>query len=100
MSLDLQGSRGGVVIKVVAVAGARREGVVGIHGDALKLATTAPPERGKANQRLLAVLADALRVRPGELQLVSGATAREKRILIRGLAADELLVRLAPYLHS
>lgn len=98
MSLDLKSAGDGVIVKILAVAGARREGVVGIHGDALKLATTAAPEKGRANRRLLAVLADALRVPRREVELVSGATAREKKVLIRSLTVEELLGRLAPHL--
>ena len=100
MSLDLQTSVDGVVLKVRAVAGASRERVVGLHGGALKLATTAAPEKGKANRRLLSLLAGSLGLSPGELELASGETGREKRVLIRGLTADDLRIRLAPYLHS
>jgi uncharacterized protein (TIGR00251 family) len=100
MSLDLQTRADGVVLKVRAVAGASRDRVVGLHGGALKLATTAAPEKGKANLRLLNLLAGSLGLSPGELELVSGQTGREKRFLIRGLTADDLRVRLAPYLHS
>ena len=100
MSLDLQTRADGVVLKVWAVPGASRERVVGLHGDALKLATTAAAEKGKANRRLLNLLAESLALSPVELELVSGDTGREKRVLIRGLTADDLRVRLAPYLPS
>ena len=99
MSLELRSREDGVVLKIRAVPGARREGILGLYGDALKLATAAAPERGKANRRLLALLAETLQLPPRELELVSGETAREKRVLIRGLTADDLRIRLAPYLH-
>ena len=99
MSLELRSREDGVVLKIRAVPGARREGILGLYGDALKLATAAAPERGKANRRLLALLAETLQLPPRELELVSGETAREKRVLIRGLTADELRTRLTPYLH-
>ena len=51
MSLDLQTRADGVVLKIRAVAGASRDRVVGLHGGALKLATTAAPEKGKATSR-------------------------------------------------
>ncbi len=99
MSLELRSREDGVVLKIRAVPGARREGILGLYGDALKLATAAAPERGKANRRLLALLAETLQLPPRKLELVSGETAREKRVLIRGLTADELRIRLTPYLH-
>ena len=100
MSLELQAREDGVVLKVKAVPGASRDRVVGLFGDALKLTTTAAPEKGKANQRLLALLAESLQIPPQKLELVSGEAAREKRILVRGLTVDELRARLAPYLPT
>ena len=78
----------------------QRDRIVGLLGDALKLATAAAPEKGKANQRLVDLLAEALQLPARELKLVSGEAAREKRFLIRGLTADELRARLAPYLPT
>ena len=100
MSLELRARKDGVVLKIKAVPGARREGIIGLHGDALKLSTVAAPEKGRANRRLLALLAETLNLPERELELVSGETAREKRVLIRGLTVDELQNRLAPYLAS
>ena len=100
MSLELQTREDGVVLKVKAVPGASRDRIVGLLGDALKLATAAAPEKGKANQRLMALLAETLQLPARELKLVSGEAAREKKILIRGLTADELRARLAPYLPT
>lgn len=100
MSLDLQSHADGVVLRVHAVPGASREGVVGVHDNALKLATTAAPERGKANRRLLALLAGSLGIPSRQLELVSGETGREKRVLVRGLTADDVKLRLSPYLPT
>lgn len=50
----------------------------------LKVRVRAVPENGKANTALLALLADRLDVPKSALRLVSGATARLKRIEIAG----------------
>ncbi|RLS37907.1 MAG: DUF167 domain-containing protein, partial [Planctomycetota bacterium] len=42
----------GYVVPVRAQPGARRTGVVGLHGTAIKLAVQAPPVDGKANEAL------------------------------------------------
>lgn len=85
----------GLVLAVRAAPGASKERVVGVHGSALKIAVAAPPEKGKANARILAVLATALAISARDLTLLSGDTSRDKRILIVGLPRSELLARLA-----
>jgi uncharacterized protein (TIGR00251 family) len=90
----VQGAEG-VEFGVRAAPGASRECVVGRHGDAVKVAVQAPPQEGKANERLLAVLAAALGVQKRQLMLVSGARGRDKRVRVLGLAADVVLRRLA-----
>ena len=55
--------------------GAARPEVVGRHGDAWKIRVSAPPERGRANDAVLALLSEALRVPRGCIALVAG-TAR------------------------
>ena len=52
----------GAVIAVKAVPGASRDRIVGVLGDALKIAVAAAPEKGKANQAIAATLAKALGV--------------------------------------
>jgi uncharacterized protein len=62
--------------------GAKRTAVVGTHGDRLKIAVAAPARDGLANDALLGFLASQLTVRRSALSLVSGATARSKRVAI------------------
>ena len=85
----------GVLLSVRAQPGARREGLLGTHGSALKIATTAPPEDGRATQRIGEVLAGVLGVSRGAVACVSGATHRDKRYRARGLTLDAARERLA-----
>ncbi len=75
--------------------GAAGSCVVGRHGEAWKLRVAAPPEGGKANDAALDLLAGVLRVPRGRIELVSGRTARDKVVALRGLSADEADERLA-----
>ncbi len=84
----------GCVLPVRAQPGARKQGVQGEHAGALKLAVRAPPERGKANKALIELLGQLLDVRRGQIELLSGATDRDKRFLIRGLTAEEVRRRI------
>ena len=70
--------------------GASRAGVAGRHGSALKVKIAAPPESGRANAAVRRLLADALGVRPGDVEVVSGSASRRKRVRIRGLAPDRI----------
>jgi uncharacterized protein (TIGR00251 family) len=70
------------VVAVRAVPGASRSAVVGLHGDELKVRVCSPPVDGRANEEVCAVLADALGLRPREVQLLQGHSARSKVILV------------------
>jgi uncharacterized protein (TIGR00251 family) len=90
----------GSSLRVRAQPGASRERIVGVHGDALKVAVSAPPERGRANERIAEVLAAALDVPLRAITLLSGATSRDKRFAIVGRTPEECRSRLAPFLDS
>lgn len=86
---------GDVVVAVYVQPGASRPGVVGPHGDALKVRVTAAPERGKANAALVGLLADALAVRPADVEVVSGHASRRKRVRLRGVDGETFAAWLA-----
>jgi uncharacterized protein (TIGR00251 family) len=88
----------GCVLPVRAQPGAKRVGVQGEQNGALKVAVTAPPQDGRANEALLEVLRQALGLKRSQLELLSGQTARDKRFLVRGLARAELEAKLAALL--
>lgn len=85
----------GATLAVRAQPGAKRNAVLGEHAGALKVAVTAPPEDGRANDALVEVLKDWLGVRRSEVELIDGRTARNKVFLVRGVSADELTIRVA-----
>ncbi len=66
---------------------ARQEGIEGVVCDAagknwLKIKVTSPPEDGKANLAIIKILAKELGIPKSSLELVAGATSRQKRIRI------------------
>lgn len=80
----------GCVLKIRAQPGARRAGVVGVHAGMLKVAVTAPADRGRANDAIADVLAEAIGVKRSQVELISGPTHREKKFLIRGAQSVEI----------
>jgi hypothetical protein len=73
----------------------------GAGGVALKVAVTAPPEAGKANDALLALLAKALGLKRRDLSLQLGAADRRKLVHIAGdpaVLAATLEEKLGPWL--
>jgi uncharacterized protein (TIGR00251 family) len=79
---------GGIRLRLKVQPKARREGLAGWtpdpEGMALKVAVGAPPEDGKANAAVIALLAEALGVAKSAISVVSGATGRRKLVEIRG----------------
>lgn len=65
---------GAVLVALKVVPGASRSRVVGVLGDRLKVAVSAPPERGAANDEVCRVLAERLGLKPSEVRIVAGFT--------------------------
>src|SRR5262249_31405324 len=85
----------GALLAVRAQPGARKNAVLGEHGDALKLAVTAPPEDGRANAALVELLRDWLGLKRSQVELAGGAPIRNKTFRIRGATAEELRALIA-----
>ncbi len=90
----------GCLLPVRAQPGARKAGLLGEQGGALKVAVSAPPEDGRANKALAEALRDLLGVKRSQVELLSGATSRDKRFLIRGVSKAELERRVASLLQE
>jgi uncharacterized protein (TIGR00251 family) len=69
---------------------ARKNAITGEVGDALKLALTAPPVEGKANQACIEFLAEFLKVPRSSVTIVAGQSSRNKIIRIAGRTAAEV----------
>lgn len=77
-ALDFTGDGDGTRLRLRVSAGASRSRVLGSHGGALKVSVKAPPERGKANREVRALVAEAFGLAPSDVTLVSGQTAPDK----------------------
>lgn len=94
MSVPLVPTADGVLVPVHAQPRAKRSAVVGVHGERLKVAVTAAPEKGKANEEIIEVLADALKLKRSQIALSAGAGSRQKTFVVSGVEPDELRRRI------
>ena len=76
--------------------GARKNAVIGVHAEAVKIALTAPPVDGKANEALIAFVAEALHLPRARIDIVAGLTNRSKTLRITGKSAAEVAAALFP----
>ncbi len=73
---------------------AKRNAVVGEVGEAVKIALTAPPVEGRANQALVEFFAELLGVARSSVNIISGETSRDKVVRVSGISAEHAMKRL------
>lgn len=92
--IALEDRADGVILPVKAQAGARRNAVRGEQTGMLKVSVTQAPEKGKANQAIIEVLAKTFDLKRSQIELVSGEAASQKRFLIRECSLADLAERI------
>jgi uncharacterized protein (TIGR00251 family) len=78
---------------VKVVSGSSRNQIVGWLGDALKIKVMAPPQKGKANEAVIDLLAKFLGVSSDDIEVASGHSSPSKLIAITGI--DDEAIRRA-----
>ncbi len=92
--IDVKPHSQGAILPVRAKPGAKSDGVVDERHGALLVSVTTAPEQGKANDAIIRVLAHDLGCKRSQIELLSGATSRNKAFLFYDLSVDELLSRI------
>ena len=90
----VSGTPEGTVVKLRVVPRASRNEVCGELGGAIKLRLQAPPVDGKANKALVRFLAKQCGVAARSVEILSGETGREKRVLLRGARVEDVAGKL------
>ena len=86
---------GGVRLALKVVPGASRDRIVGVLGDALKIAVSKPPADGAANKAVIQLLAARLALPATSITITHGHANPRKEVLITGITLEELASRLA-----
>ena len=92
--IALHETAAGVTFAVKVRPRARRNAVVGELGGAVKIALTAPPIDGRANQACIEFLAELLSLPRSAIEIVSGQSSRSKLIRVAGISVQQLRVLL------
>ena len=94
MTVEVVPRDGGSVLAIRVQPGASRASVVGEQDGAVKVRVCSPPVEGRANDDLCSVLATALGLRQRQVAVLSGHTARNKKVWV-DLVPEALVERLA-----
>ena len=86
---------GALLLNIHVQPRASSNGIVGPHGDSLKVRLTSPPVDGKANKALLCFLAEHLHLPKSAFVIQRGLRGREKQIVLTGGDEDEVRKILA-----
>ena len=89
-ALRISSTTAGLQLDVQVQPRASRNAIVGVFGDRMKVALTAPPVDGAANEALVATLAKTFEVPRSAVQIVRGLTGRKKTVVITGTSVAKL----------
>jgi uncharacterized protein len=80
---------GGAVTFAVRVhPRAKKDGISGTMGDALKLSLTSPPVDGRANQACIEFFAKLFKVPRTSVTIAAGESSRNKIVRVIGISAE------------
>jgi uncharacterized protein len=96
----LHDAKGGSALAIRVTPRARKNEIVEVQSDGtVRIRLTAPPVEGKANEALVVFLADVLGIAKSRIQVVAGASGRDKLVTIDDLDAwsvhEKILARLS-----
>jgi uncharacterized protein (TIGR00251 family) len=89
-----------VLLAVHVQPGARHEGAAGLHGQRLRLRVADVPERGRANERAIELVAGMFGLRRADVTLVAGQSSRRKEMELAGLSLEAATEKLEALLAA
>ncbi len=92
--IPIRDTPSGATFQVKVQPRAKKNAIVGEVGEALKLALTAPPIEGRANEACIGFFAELLNVPRSSVTIAAGATSRNKVIRVRGMSAAQVQAEL------
>ena len=96
--IPIRDTPSGATFQVKVHPRARKNAITGVVGEELKLAITAPPVEGRANEAVIAYLAEFLNVARSSVTIAAGESSRQKLIRVAGMQAAQVEEKLRPVL--
>jgi uncharacterized protein len=96
LAIALRDTPDGCILPVRLHPAARTNAITGVHDGALKISLTTPPTDGRANDALIAFLAERLSVPRARITLLAGAASRGKTLRVAGKSAADVQAALGP----
>ncbi len=93
--IPVHDSSAGATFQVKVHPRARKNAITGVVGDALKLALTAPPVEGRANEACITFFAEFLNVPRSSVTIAAGESSRNKVIHVAGMTAAQVEAKLS-----
>ncbi|PQO30340.1 DUF167 domain-containing protein [Bremerella cremea] len=97
MNVNVQPHELGCVLEIKAQPGARKAELRGLQAGALKVCVTEVAEKGKANKAIITLLRKMFKLRGSQLEILSGETSSQKKLLIRNVSPDSLVQLLVAH---
>ncbi|MEI7639938.1 MAG: DUF167 domain-containing protein [bacterium] len=88
--LKINEKAGVFIIKVKVAPNAGKSLLAGEHNGALKLKIGAPPDKNKANHEVISFLAEVLKTKKININILQGETSRDKVVSITGVKKETL----------
>jgi uncharacterized protein len=92
--ISIRDTASGATFQIKVHPRATKNAITGEVGAALKLALTAPPVEGRANEACVAFLAEVLNVSRSSVTIAAGESGRNKVICVRALSAAQVEEKL------
>jgi uncharacterized protein (TIGR00251 family) len=92
--IQIRDTPAGATFQIRVQPRARKNAITGVVGDALKVALTAPPVEGRANEACVSFFAEFLNVARSSITIAAGETSRNKLIRVGGLSAAQVEAKL------
>lgn len=100
MNIEIRDTPEGATLAVRAQPGSKKDKIAGLHDGSLKVAVTAPPEDGRANEAIARLLAEVFDCRANRIFLQKGKTDRRKVFLFEKISASDLLKKVESLIAS